>query len=494
MRPKKFPQFQSVTKAILSKSALLMALLAAPTAVHAQTTLFGAPSNFDVYNDTGQAAYGFEIEMQGISRADLAGVWGSSRFPYSVNAIPGGVLIHYASPYVNGRFTISTVIPPNFNPTGGHSCVVGSIPGCEHYGYYFAYYSAKPTNTIYRWLIEDPANPGTLMTTAGQTSMIPAVSVVLVPPAQVGGAPAIAFEIPVPPPPPPPIPKPELQFGVAKWVKVLKNEVARNVVVDDLLEDNPVVPNDANLAQVETAWKLLQYNPHSPNSGVMHSQGNLGIGAKAVIRKYEFYKYSGPLDPNNNKALCGGDGLCNAPLAGELGDFIGNQMAAANVGVSSVTVTRAGTGSGTVTGTSINCGGSCTAPLALGTAVSLTAKPASNSTFNGWTGDCAGAGLTCTFNISGENNVTATFLAAAAGGGGGGGSTTGFKISISKNGKGTVTSNPSAASYASGTVVTLTATPDAGQPWVGWAGACTGTATTCTLTMTADQSVTANFR
>ena len=64
MRPNKFPKFQSVTKAILSKSALLMALLAAPAAVHAQTTLFGAPSNFDVYNDTGQPAYGFEIELQ----------------------------------------------------------------------------------------------------------------------------------------------------------------------------------------------------------------------------------------------------------------------------------------------------------------------------------------------------------------------------------------------------------------------------------------------
>ena len=77
---------------------------------------------------------------------------------------------------------------------------------------------------------------------------------------------------------------------------------------------------------------------------------------------------------------------------------------------------------------------------------------------------------------------------------GGGGAVTSYKISISKNGKGTVTSNPSAASYASGTVVTLTAVPDAGQPWIGWAGDCMGIATTCTLTMNADKSVTANFR
>jgi len=498
----------------MGSGILLLAFIAAPVAIQAQVTLFGAPSNFDVFNDTGQDAHGFEIELQGITAQDLAGVWTASRFPYTVQPIPGGIsspsgiVIHYASPYVNGSFTTTTVVPAVIGSTFGHSCVLGAIPGCEHYGYYFAYYSTQPTKTIYRWLVEDPQNPGTLISAPSQIVqvpgapppppaqiLIPAPRVILVPPAQLGAAPAVAFEFPVEPPPPPPVPQLELQYGVARWVKVSENEVQHNVVVDDLLADNPVVPDDNNAAQVETPWKLLQFNPHSANSGVMHSQKNLGQGSKAVIRKYELYKYSGPLDPATGKALCGGDGLCTAPFPGELGDFIGNQMAAANLGNSSVTVAKAGTGSGTVTGTSINCGGSCTAPLALGTAVTLTAKPASNATFSGWTGDCAGALATCTFNISGENNVTATFTAVASGGGGGGGgSVTAFKISISKNGKGTVTANPAASSYASGTAVTLTATPDIGQPWVGWGGACSGTSTTCTLTMDADKSVTANFR
>ena len=90
--------------------------------------------------------------------------------------------------------------------------------------------------------------------------------------------------------------------------------------------------------------------------------------------------------------------------------------------------------------------------------------------------------------------VTLKLSTATGGGGGGGGSTAGFKITTSKNGKGTVTANPNAATYPSGTVVVLTATPDPGSLWVGWAGACTGTATTCTLTMNSDKSVTANFR
>ena len=86
-------------------------------------------------------------------------------------------------------------------------------------------------------------------------------------------------------------------------------------------------------------------------------------------------------------------------------------------------------------------------------------------------------------------------LSTATGGGGGGGTATGFfKITTAKNGKGTVTANPNAATYAAGTVVLLTATPDPGSPWVGWGGACSGTATTCTLTMNSDKAVTANFR
>ncbi len=87
-------------------------------------------------------------------------------------------------------------------------------------------------------------------------------------------------------------------------------------------------------------------------------------------------------------------------------------------------------------------------------------------------------------------------LSSAGGGGagGGGGSAATYKLTISKNGKGTVTASPNAASYAAGTVVTLTATPDPGVPWIGWAGACSGTAPTCTLTMNANLSVTANFK
>jgi Divergent InlB B-repeat domain len=71
-------------------------------------------------------------------------------------------------------------------------------------------------------------------------------------------------------------------------------------------------------------------------------------------------------------------------------------------------------------------------------------------------------------------------------------------VSKAGTGSGSVTSSPSgincgatcSASFAAGTMVTLTATAAAGSTFTGWSGACTGT---CTVTMSADQAVTATF-
>src|SRR5205807_1565926 len=57
----------------------------------------------------------------------------------------------------------------------------------------------------------------------------------------------------------------------------------------------------------------------------------------------------------------------------------------------------------------------------------------------------------------------------------------------------TLTAQAAAASYDSGTVVTLTAAPATGSAFAGWSGCDTVSGTTCTVTMSASRSVTATF-
>ena len=61
------------------------------------------------------------------------------------------------------------------------------------------------------------------------------------------------------------------------------------------------------------------------------------------------------------------------------------------------------------------------------------------------------------------------------------------------NGAGTVALSPSAATYASGTVVTVTATPAAGSGFAGWSDGATGTNKSVKVTITSNIVVTATF-
>ncbi len=77
-----------------------------------------------------------------------------------------------------------------------------------------------------------------------------------------------------------------------------------------------------------------------------------------------------------------------------------------------LSVSKAGTGSGTVTSSpaGINCGTSCSAAFPTGTAVTLTATPVSGSTFSSWSGACTGTG-SCVVTLDADRSVTATFTA-----------------------------------------------------------------------------------
>ena len=162
-----------------------------------------------------------------------------------------------------------------------------------------------------------------------------------------------------------------------------------------------------------------------------------------------------------------------------------------------VTVSNAGTGTGTVASApaGILCGTTCSATYVAGTAVTLTATPDIGSTFTGWSGGgCAGT-APCTLAGDASVTVTASFSLV---------SLPSYSLTVVSTGPGRVTSTPSgincgsvcSATYPSGTLITLTATPNsASAAFTGWSGgACSGSAPTCTITMTGVNAVSATFK
>lgn len=74
-----------------------------------------------------------------------------------------------------------------------------------------------------------------------------------------------------------------------------------------------------------------------------------------------------------------------------------------------LTIRRAGTGRGTVSGGGILCGARCTASLPLGTVVKLAASAARGSRFVRWSGGCAGTRRGCSVVLARPLTVTAVF-------------------------------------------------------------------------------------
>lgn len=147
----------------------------------------------------------------------------------------------------------------------------------------------------------------------------------------------------------------------------------------------------------------------------------LGVGACAVAFAQMMPPPGGtpPMGGGYTPPPTGGGGVGGGvymPPGG--GSGTGGGGAPAGPTYYSVTVAKAGSGSGTVTATSamINCGVSCSAQVMGGGTVYFSVAPDAGSVFGGWSGDCSGTGQ-CSVSVAANVSVTAKFDPEPQGGG-----------------------------------------------------------------------------
>jgi Divergent InlB B-repeat domain len=156
-----------------------------------------------------------------------------------------------------------------------------------------------------------------------------------------------------------------------------------------------------------------------------------------------------------------------------------------------LTVTAAGSGIVGVTapGSPQTCAPTCTVPVDPGTVVQLAADPAAGNFLSAWSGtDCSTDAQTCSVRVAQDTAVQVAFSPLLT-----------LTVSRTGDGTGTLTGNGLTCSgatctgqYRSGETVALHAAPTGGSTFGGWTG-CAASGPDCTLSMTADRTVTAVF-
>jgi hypothetical protein len=147
----------------------------------------------------------------------------------------------------------------------------------------------------------------------------------------------------------------------------------------------------------------------------------LANGSSSVTRQFTVLAGTSPgnydllvavwRDSNANGIIDSGDVTLNSAM------LLGGETVTASS--QTLTVTKLGTGSGSVTSSpaGINCGSTCQFAFTANSQVTLTESAASGSVFGGWTNACAGAGMSsqCTVTMSQALTATANFGGSAPG-------------------------------------------------------------------------------
>lgn len=318
----------------------LLILLAFSTQSHA-TVMYGTLGNFDVVNDTGRDAHGFEIEYEGLHSTDIGYTWTYSRYgnpslvevpATTVNGVttPLKTIVRYATPYNSTTHQWAATSNAATFPwmvTAAHQCTNPvSTDGCEHFVTGFFTSAIVPKSVTYHWLVDNGAGALVRAETLGYLAPPPpAINIPIFQPAIVQPAPinnvvqppvvkAVVAVMPVPKEPVEPAPT---QWGTPHWVKVIKTSIHNIKPVDAALLINEDKNGDGlpdwqngEPAEVESEWYLVQKEPVGKDAGAkaahVGAAENINANEK-VTRKYEFYKYTGKalsFDGENHEAMC----------------------------------------------------------------------------------------------------------------------------------------------------------------------------------------------
>ena len=305
---------------------------------------FGSINNFDAVNDTGSNCHGFEIELDGIHSKDITYTYDWNHYGTPVISEDNTdtnnpkVFVVYRATFTNNSWSAYTAVPASpIAPTMGHQFTDPSTNfGGEHFG---VGYSGVPTNIRYNWLQDD--GTGSLILGPAVSVSTPVFSYA---PAE-GTVPAQVQAVIDPPLAPFPEVNPR-EFGFATWVKEIRTTTHTNNPVElrDLVSPDTNFPTMYNWAagepvEVESEWTILQTdaaNANAANNKLIGAAEPLNNGDEVVTRRYEFYKYTGPLDPQTGKALADSVSLDGTNGVGQysntvvVGNLIGVQMSAAD--------------------------------------------------------------------------------------------------------------------------------------------------------------------
>ncbi|MBN2163435.1 MAG: putative Ig domain-containing protein [Pontiellaceae bacterium] len=340
---------------LLIYGSIAMAALVPRTCNASQA--YGSIHNFDCVNDTEVETHGFEIELEDVHCTDIASCYSWNHYgtpeisEIEVNSsgtLHTNVIVRYAATWTPGAgWSAYTAVPTNsIPPTQGHQFTNPNINfGGEHFG---VGYRRTPTAVQYFWLVDN----GVHGLERGAPVYIATPTFTYIPPA--GGFPAQVQAAIKPPPPPEPDP---LEFGTPCWVKEICTTThnPEPVKLRDLVSDDPDDPSDRNWRngepdEVEVEWQLMQVDYNSAGGGangeLQGAPEDLNGGDEVVTRRYEFYKYEGPIDEESGEAMAdkvAGDGIhgvgiktingveVDLSLEIVVGDFFGAQMSAFDV-------------------------------------------------------------------------------------------------------------------------------------------------------------------